>query len=112
VVLVAALILWGGISLFHSAAGSKTTAGQTTAKAERTLTLVALDAVHVNVEVKNSDGSAGEKLFQDTLARGETRTLPRRGPLYITANPRQNLEIEILGRRWPMPADSDRVAVE
>jgi hypothetical protein len=77
--------------------------------AEPSFTLVALDAVRVHIEQKNSDGSIGPVVLPETtLVRGETRVVPRRGALYISADPSQNLSFEINGRRYPMPANSDR----
>ena len=34
--------------------------------------------------------------------------VPRRGAVYISADASQNLNIEINGRRYPMPANSER----
>jgi transcriptional regulator with XRE-family HTH domain len=105
-IVLAGLVLWGVISLTRS--GSTKTAA-VPPPAEPTITLVALDAVRVHIEQKNSDGSVGPVVLPETtLVRGETRVVPRRGALYISANPSQNLGIEFNGRRSFMPDNADR----
>jgi cytoskeleton protein RodZ len=105
-VVLAGLLLWGVISLMRS--GPAKTAAVPPA-AEPTITLVALDGVRVHVEQKNADGSVGPVVLPDTtLVRGETRVVPRRGALYISANPSQNLGIEFNGRRSFMPDNAER----
>lgn len=98
----AILVVWGLSALFSSATGSSSSslnnAGNTAAAinpSEPTITILALDSVRVKVAVKNPDGSSGEVLLPDTtLARGERRVVPRRGPLYLTANALENVAIE------------------
>ena len=105
-VVLAGLLLWGVISLMRSGSTKHAAAAPI---AEPTFTLVALDSVRVHVEQKNSDGSVGAVVLPETtLVRGETRVVPRRGALYISANPSPNLSIEINGKRSPMPENSDR----
>ena len=104
-VVLVGLILWGVISLTRS--GSTKTAVPPVA--EPSFTLVALDSVRLHVEQKNADGSVGAVVLPETtLVRGETRVVPRRGAVYISADASQNLNIEINGRRYPMPANSER----
>ena len=106
-VVLAGLLLWGVVALTRS--GSTKRAAAAPPVAEPMITLVALDAVRVHVEQKNFDESTGPVVLPETaLVRGETRAIPRRTALYISAEPRQNLEIEINGRRYPMPSDADR----
>jgi transcriptional regulator with XRE-family HTH domain len=103
---VIGLVLWGVISLTKS---SSTKTAAVPPSTEPTFTLVALDSVRVHIEQKNSDGSVGPVVLPETtLVRGETRVIPRHGALYISAEPSQNLSFEINGRRYPMPANSDR----
>ena len=106
IVVVGVLLVWGVAALFKSSpapaahpAAAATTASPLTA--EPTITLVALDTVQVTVDRKNSDGSHGQILFQGTLARGQTQVVSKPGPIYITANPAENLEIEYRGKRYP-----------
>jgi len=71
---------------------------------EPTISLIALNSVRVKVTLKNEDGSPGEVLFPDTtLVSGETRTIPKPGPILIWATEGKNLQIEIKGKRYPMP---------
>jgi len=69
--------------------------------AERTITLVALDVVRVNVKHKLPDGNEGEDIFLGTLARGQRQVVPWPGPVYIWASAGQNLEIEYNGKTYP-----------
>lgn len=76
--------------------------------ADSTVTLIALDTVRVKV-VQESDN---KELFQGTLARGQTQVVSKRGALYITASAGKNLEIEINGKRYPMPFEGyDRAKI-
>ncbi len=68
---------------------------------ERTITLVALDVVRVNVKRKLPDESEGEDIFLGTLARGQRQVVPWTGPIYIHSSAGQNLEIEFQGKRYP-----------
>ncbi len=69
--------------------------------AERTITLVALDVVRVNVKRKLPDESEGEDIFLGTLARGQRQVVPWPGPIYIQMSAGQNLEVEYQGKRYP-----------
>jgi len=81
------------------APASAVTGGPVQASLERSVVLIALDTVRVKV-VQEIDG---KELFQGTLARGETRSLPRNGSILITASAGENLEVEVNGKRYPMP---------
>jgi cytoskeleton protein RodZ len=103
------LIVWGikslvldGRSKSPAATAPEPVSVVQTAPAE-TLTLVALDQVHVTVVVKNPDLSDGQQLFDGTLRRGQTQVVPKPGPVYITVSLAQNLEVEYRGVRHPMP---------
>lgn len=103
------VLLVFGIKAMVGSNGAKTPPPETTKSdppvltqpAERTFKLVALDTVRVRVTRKNPDGSAGEVLFNGTLARDQTAVVPHPGPVYITPTAAENLEIEINGKRYP-----------
>ena len=58
----------------------------------------------MKVTRKNDDGSPGEVLLPDTnLNRGEVRTVRKPGPVLIWATEGKNLQIELNGKRYPMP---------
>lgn len=61
------------------------------------ITFVALGTVRIKV-VRESDQV---ELFQGTLVRGESRTFDRGQRLLVTADTRENLEVEVDGRRFP-----------
>jgi cytoskeleton protein RodZ len=105
-VVVAGLMLWGVIALMRSGSAKHPVVPTV---AEPSITLVALDAVRVHVEQRNADETVGPVILPETaLVRGETRVIPRRGALYISADPSQNLSIEINGKRNSMPPDAPR----
>ena len=100
------LVLWGAMSLFSGGRGPSDRAAKPAANnsviqtaTEPTITLYALDTVRVKV-VQEADG---KELFQGTLARGESRAFPKHGTFLITASAGENLEVEVLGKRYPMP---------
>ena len=105
-VVLVVLLVWGALSLFkgspdHPAKSAATsiTASPTTA-AEPTITFIALGPVRLKVAVKNPDGSTGEVLLPDvSLTAGEKRTVPKRGPLYLTATALENVAFEENGHR-------------
>jgi cytoskeleton protein RodZ len=114
-VIVLLLIVKAAVSAFSSSSASRAAASapattpataaptyQQPAAREATLTLVATNPVHVKVQRKNADESYGETVFDGALGRGETRTIPRPGALYVTATACENLLIEINGKRYPM----------
>jgi cytoskeleton protein RodZ len=68
---------------------------------ERSITLIALDTVQVKVLRRNTDDSEGDELFNGTLARGQTRSVPWPGPIYIRASAGENLQVEYKGKRYP-----------
>jgi len=61
------------------------------------ITFVALGTVRIKV-VRESDQ---EELYQGTLVRGESRSFERGSRLLVTADARENLEVEVDGRRFP-----------
>lgn len=99
VVLLVLLIVWGisALTSDEPAAGAATTTAGTTIEDKR-IVLIALDTVAVTL-VQVSDN---EVLFQGTLVRGESRSFPKRGDLYLTASALEDIEIEMNGRRQSM----------
>ena len=100
--LLVLLLIWGLGKLLGGSSTpgvSAKPAAVATPAAEPSITLIALDTVRVKVVQKGDN----LELFQGTLVRGETRTVPKRGPLYVTATAGKNLEIEINGKRYPLP---------
>lgn len=93
------------VNLFTPATPAKKSAGsaasltaESTAPAA-TLTFTALDTVRI----KLAHQSDGREIFQGTLARGETRSFAKTGPLFITVEDRSKLRMELNGRLldWP-----------
>ncbi|MCB1103585.1 MAG: helix-turn-helix domain-containing protein [Opitutaceae bacterium] len=107
VVLVVGLLLYWLISSFVSPAEEKKSSnpqGSSIAATESSISLIALNSVRVKVTARNADGSAGEVLLPDTnMARGEIRTVRKPGPILIWASEGKNLQIELNGKRYPMP---------
>lgn len=107
VIIVLLLIYWGVSAIIggnESTANGKTGETSTVSAEEPTISLIALNSVRVKVTLKNEDGSPGEVLFPDTtLVSGEVRTIPKPGPILIWATEGKNLQIEIKGKRYPMP---------
>lgn len=103
-VIALALVIWGVVALVRSSSsGPSAPTGATssiTPASEPSITFVALDTVRLKVSVKNPDGTPGDVLLPDTtLVRGESRTVPKRGPLYLTASALENVAIEENGKR-------------
>lgn len=112
--LVALLVIWGGVSLFTSGSSDtpRSTPVSTTpaAPTERTITLVALDTVRVSV-TSVADGST--ILPETTLMRGQSQTIPRPGPLFVSYTVGKNLAVEVNGKRYGMPTEGrDRARIE
>jgi cytoskeleton protein RodZ len=72
-----------------SGGSSKTPSGQIRAAAQQSITLTALDTVRVKL-VQELDGA---ELFQGTLIKGESRTFPKRGSLWLTATALENVRL-------------------
>jgi len=96
--LVLILVIIFGIRALSSGP-AKTAAAQIKPAAQQTITLTALDTVRVKL-AQELDGA---EVFQGTLVKGESRTFPKRGSLYLTATALENVEIDINGRRQPNP---------
>jgi cytoskeleton protein RodZ len=91
-------IIFGTIKAL-SGGSAKPAATDIKAVAQQTITLTARDTVRVKL-VQELDGTV---LFQGTLLKGESRTFPKPGSLYLTASALENVEIDINGRRQDNP---------
>jgi cytoskeleton protein RodZ len=110
VVLVGVLVIWGLISILSSASKDRITKSPGTAPSsvavapvlatEPTVTLIALETVRVSV-VTASDGRV--LLPETTLVRGQSQVVPKPGRIFIRYSLGKNLEVEIDGKRYPMP---------
>ena len=78
--------------------GTSATQSSSATAAQDSITLIAVDAVHVSVTQANDR----TELFKGGLARGETKVVPRNGPVLITYNIGKNLMIETGGKRYKM----------
>jgi len=107
VIILLLLIYWGVSAIIGGGSETSTEAkgsGAAVSVEEPTISLIALNSVRVKVTLKNEDGSPGEVLFPETtLASGEVRTIPKPGPILIWATEGKSLQIEIKGKRYPMP---------
>lgn len=115
-VVVALLGLWAVKAIFSggsseraaakpAASSSSVSSGPTAAPApasEPTITLIANDTVRVKV-VTAADGRV--LLPETTLVRGQSQVVPKPGPIYITYSAGKNLEVEVNGKRYPMPTE-------
>jgi len=118
-VIAGVIVLLLGIWAVKSLAGgssSSSDAPRIASASEQTITLIALDNVQVKValiiedEVLSADGktiikqAVTEEVWQGSLTRGERRSVPKAGPLFITAKNGRDLELEMSnGKRYPMP---------
>lgn len=111
-VIVVALLIWWGVSSLIGDKKPVAPRNQTAPTAstsavspnESSLALIAINTVRVKVTKRNPDGSAGDVIMPDTtLVRGEVRNVPNPGPALIWASEGKNLQIEINGKRYPMP---------
>ena len=119
-VLVVFGVIWGirSVGSHSTKTEAKAPAAASAApQAAHTITLFALDNVRIKLSLKRSaNDDQGEQIFQGTMMRGETRTFPKNGPLYLTASELQNLDFQIdNGKRWSIGAQGykgyDRVEI-
>jgi cytoskeleton protein RodZ len=106
--LVIVLVVWGISAMFGGkkaadpATVNKTTptAPATPAATERTIRIIALQTVSVQVNLYNADESVGDIVLPNTqMKAGDSRVVPWRSRLYITASAGENVQIEVNGRR-------------
>lgn len=69
------------------------------AEAVQTLTLTAIDATRVKVVQEVTE----TVLFNDLLARGETKSIKKQGSLRITVEDRTKVRVEVNGRNYAIP---------
>jgi transcriptional regulator with XRE-family HTH domain len=104
-VIVVALIVWGISNLADDKSdrpAAKTQAAAVQAAAEPSATFYALEEVRIKV-VLILGPEKFEEIWQGKMMRGETKVLPKRGPLFVTASEGKHLEVEVNGKRYPMP---------
>ena len=99
VLLILRALFTGSRSTPTATTSTHAPAAVATAPAEPSVTLVAVNNVQVTISLKNPDGTAGETVFEGTLLRGETRTVPRRGTLLLKATPPEALNLDLNGKR-------------
>ncbi|MCF3651260.1 helix-turn-helix domain-containing protein [Synoicihabitans lomoniglobus] len=66
-----------------------------TAATDPQIVIHALDSVRVKVV----EEASGVELFQGAITRGDSRTFPKNGSLFLTADPMENIEVELDGKR-------------
>lgn len=93
--IVFAVKVFSGGSEEPADAATDTTAVETPAQNE--VVIHALD----DVRIKMIDEATGTELFQGAISRGGSRTFPRNGSMLLTADPIQNVEVELGGTRYP-----------
>ena len=72
--------------------------------------ITALDAVRVQVWVKNQDNSYGDVVLPPTtLAKGETASFNKAGPVYIYASAQENIRIDFSGKQFTPSAPPHNV---
>ncbi|MDX2186592.1 MAG: helix-turn-helix domain-containing protein [Opitutaceae bacterium] len=95
IILVVAWALFGR----DSSPTARTAAPTAAAPTEPQIILQAKGAVNVTVTLASNNSV----LFQGSLRAGESQNVAWRGALRVSADPHQNLEFEIGGKRYPMP---------
>lgn len=103
-VLVVAVLIWviqAIVGSGGSSSASDTRPAVTQGIDSEIINLIALD--EVRVKVTEIDG--GDVLFQGPLARGETRSVTKRGTILITYTVGSNLLVEKGGQRFRMPTE-------
>lgn len=109
------IVLWGAKAIFSSSpsdsAGARSNPTSLVQSAtEPTINLVASDTVRVKV-VAVADGRI--LLPDTTLTRGQVQPVPKPGPIYITYSVGKNLQVEVAGKRYPMPTEGyDRAQIK
>lgn len=105
VVLVVVLLIWAVSAMFggKKAADTATTATKLPAAqvaTEKTIRVIALQTVQVQVNARNPDGTDGAIILPNTQLRaGDSRVVPWKTALLITATEGANVQIEVNGNR-------------
>ena len=114
--LVLLLAIWLVSSLISSRGSKSASAAQplpavaTQPAASNRAVITALDVVRVQVWVKNEDASYGDILLPPTtLAKNETATFTKSGPVYIYASAQENIRIDFSGKQFTPSAPPHNV---
>ena len=102
------------VKLFNSGANDDTDAINSTTDAAETVTVPQV-VVHAldNVRIKLVDEATGAELFQGDLTRGDNRSFPKSSSMLLTADPIQNVEIEMNDQRYPTGLTGrDRIRIQ
>lgn len=66
-----------------------------------------------DVRIKMVDEASGTELFQGAISRGSSRAFPKTDSMLLTADPIQNVEVEINGERFPTGLTGrDRIRIQ
>ncbi len=66
-----------------------------------------------DVRIKMVDETSGTELFQGAISRGSSRAFPKTDSMLLTADPIQNVEVEINGERFPTGLTGrDRIRIQ
>jgi transcriptional regulator with XRE-family HTH domain len=110
IALAGVLIIWALVSVVNTASEDRISKSPTNSASspvqasEPSITLVALDTVTVSVFLAGPDGRDGAVLLPETtLPRGQSRVVPKPGPIYVRYSDSKNLAVEINGVRHNMP---------
>jgi cytoskeleton protein RodZ len=105
IVAIIVIILLINVLFFRAPAKAAATAAGPAATVQadvaQTLTLTATEATRVKV-VQDLDGKV---LFNDALARGESKSVRKLGKLLITVEAGKNLRMEVNGRNYAVPLE-------
>lgn len=85
------------------------TTGSATVATSADVIVHALD----NVRIKMVDEATGTELFQGSITRGSSRAFPKSDSMLLTADPIENVEVEINGERFPTGLTGrDRIRIQ
>ncbi len=105
IVAIIVIILLINVLFFRTSAkpAAQATGPATTVQADaaQTLTFTAIEATRIKV-VQDLDGKV---LFNDGLARGESKSIKKLGKLLITVEAGKNLRMEVNGRNYAVPLE-------
>lgn len=101
IVVIVVLTLWILKAIFVDGRSSSGSNQPTVSARGATITLIALRTVQVKVARPSPEDPEkdGEVLFSEKMTAGQTKVVSRPGAVHIQAEPRENLDIEINGRR-------------
>lgn len=101
------------VGLFGNSSETTDPVDETTdATATATVPQVVVHALD-NVRIKMVDEATGAELFQGDLTRGDNRSFPKSSSMLLTADPIQNVEIEMNDQRYPTGLTGrDRIRIQ